>query len=145
MIAVTAAADGELDACLVGFHCQCSIEPRRYAVWLSKRNRTYRVARGATVLGVHLLADDQRELAVRLGGVSADDDGDKLDGIPRRRHDSGAVILDECRAWFAGRVVGYVPGGDHRGFILEPVDADGAAFSPLRLAEVVDIDPGHDP
>jgi flavin reductase (DIM6/NTAB) family NADH-FMN oxidoreductase RutF len=145
MIAVTASADDEVDACLVGFHCQASIAPRRYAVWLSKRNHTYRLARRATVVGVHLLGADQRALAAQLGGVSLDDDAGKLDGIPRRRHPSGAVLLTECTAWFAGAVVGYVPGGDHRGLILEPLAASAARLTALRLGDVVDIDPGHDP
>ena len=42
---VVTAADGDDRAgCLVGFATQCSIDPPRFGVWLSKLNRTYRVA-----------------------------------------------------------------------------------------------------
>jgi hypothetical protein len=36
-------------------------------------------------------------------------------------------------------------GGDHVGLLAEPIDASVAdGFAPLRLADVRDIDPGHD-
>jgi flavin reductase (DIM6/NTAB) family NADH-FMN oxidoreductase RutF len=46
LVVVTAAQAQEKAGCLVGFHCQSSIEPSRYCVWLSKANHTYRVALG---------------------------------------------------------------------------------------------------
>ena len=56
MYVVTAAAARERAGCLVGFAGQCSIEPERHMVWISKANHTYRVATAAGHLGVHLLA-----------------------------------------------------------------------------------------
>ncbi len=53
MLIVTATADGEQAGCLVGFAAQCSIDPLRFMVWLSKKNRTYRVASRSQVLVVH--------------------------------------------------------------------------------------------
>ena len=50
MCVVTAASGTERSGCLVGFSAQCSIEPARYAVWLSKANHTYGVARAVEVL-----------------------------------------------------------------------------------------------
>ena len=38
MIVVTTASAGERAGCLVGFHTQSSIDPERFAVWLSKAN-----------------------------------------------------------------------------------------------------------
>ena len=35
MVVVTVAVGDERDGCLVGFHSQSSIDPRRYVVWLS--------------------------------------------------------------------------------------------------------------
>lgn len=145
MIAVTAAGDGdELDACLVGFHSQASIDPPRYVVWMSNANRTSAIARNADVLGIHLLRRDQHKLAQRLGSVTQDDEPNKLAGIEMTTHASGAVVLERCSAWFAGRVVDRFDGGDHRGFLLEPVDAAcPASFDPLRLHAASDIDAGH--
>jgi flavin reductase (DIM6/NTAB) family NADH-FMN oxidoreductase RutF len=58
MVIVTAAANGERSGCLVGFHSQCSIEPLRWAVWISRVNHTWPVARAARVLGVHFPSVD---------------------------------------------------------------------------------------
>ena len=57
MFVVTAVdpGTGARAGCLVGFATQTSIEPFRFLVCLSRRNRTYRVARAATVLAVHVL------------------------------------------------------------------------------------------
>ncbi|GAA2770776.1 hypothetical protein GCM10019017_11360 [Streptomyces showdoensis] len=55
MYVVTAASPGGRGGCLVGFASQCSIDPPRFVVWLSTANHTYRVARAAEHLTVHLL------------------------------------------------------------------------------------------
>jgi flavin reductase (DIM6/NTAB) family NADH-FMN oxidoreductase RutF len=118
MCVVTAAADGDRAGCLVGFACQCSIEPVRYAVWLSKANRTYRVARAASRLAVHLLTREQRGLAELFGGET----GDRTDKFARarwREEAGGAVVLE----WGARE------------------DTDGAPL--LRLSDAASISPGH--
>ena len=58
MFVVGAAVDGDADACLVGFTSQCSIDPRRFAVFLSKANHTYELARRASTLVVHRIRPD---------------------------------------------------------------------------------------
>ena len=69
MIIVTTRAGDEVDGCLVGFSTQCSIDPTRYLVCLSKRNNTYRIARAASTLVVHMLHDDDDDRALaRLFG-----------------------------------------------------------------------------
>jgi flavin reductase (DIM6/NTAB) family NADH-FMN oxidoreductase RutF len=55
MFVVTTRAGDQLGGCLVGFTSQVSIRASRFLVGLSKRNHTYRVARRATHLAVHLL------------------------------------------------------------------------------------------
>src|SRR6478735_1115661 len=72
MFIVTAAAAGtggrvDRSGCLVGFATQCSIEPERLLVCLSKKNHTYQVARTAVALGVHVPGARQRELAELFG------------------------------------------------------------------------------
>ncbi|EHN78246.1 oxidoreductase [Streptomyces coelicoflavus ZG0656] len=146
MCVVTAAAGGRRAGCLVGFSSQCSIRPVRYAVWISDVNRTFRVARLADVLAVHLLARDQRETAELFGGRSGDD-VDKFRRVRWREAYGGAVVLEDAEAWFVGRVVERTPGGDHVGFVLEPVEwgvRGRTAGGPLlRLADARTIRPGH--
>jgi flavin reductase (DIM6/NTAB) family NADH-FMN oxidoreductase RutF len=144
MVVVTVAAAAERNGCLVGFHCQCSIDPPRYAVWLSKANRTYELAARATHLAVHVLGDDQHELAERFGGQTGDE-VDKLAGCDWTPGPSGVPLLDAAPGRFVGRIVERVTDdGDHVCVVIEPVGAAGAAPAHvLRLSMADDIDPGH--
>ncbi|MFJ8196687.1 flavin reductase family protein [Streptomyces sp. NPDC096152] len=146
MYLVTAAADGERAGCLVGFAAQCSIRPTRFMVWLSKANRTFRVAERADRLGVHLLTREQHALAALFGGRTADDGVDKFAEADWTRAGSGAVVLPDTPAWFVGRVVRRLDAGDHVGFELDPVESGGRADlggPSLRLSDCLDITPGH--
>ncbi|MFJ1732656.1 flavin reductase family protein [Streptomyces sp. NPDC088254] len=154
MCVVTAAAGGERAGCLVGFAAQCSMRPVRFAVWLSKVNRTYRVARNAEFLAVHLLTPRQYGLAELFGGETGDE-VDKFAGVRWSEGHGGAVVLDDSCAWFVGRVERRVDAGDHVGFFLEPVQSGGGAEAGdeeggarergtlLRLSDALTIDPGH--
>ncbi|MCS0602624.1 flavin reductase family protein [Streptomyces sp. LP11] len=146
MCVVTAVADGERAGCLVGFASQCSIHPPRFTVWLSKANRTYRVARAAHHLAVHLLTPDQRGLAELFGGESGDDT-DKFARVPWHEGPGGTAVLTDAAAWFAGTVLHRTDGGDHVGFLLDPLhaeatDRDGPL---LRLSDTHGIEAGHAP
>ncbi|MFE2537975.1 flavin reductase family protein [Streptomyces sp. NPDC059371] len=146
MYVVTAEADGERAGCLVGFASQCSIRPVRFMVWLSKANRTYRVAEHAERLAVHLLRRDQDRLA-RLFGAETGDRTDKFTDVPWHPGPGGSLILDEAPAWFVGRVENRIDGGDHVGFLLAPEAAAencaGSRIPLLTLNDTHDITPGH--
>lgn len=145
MLIVTAAADGERAGCLVGFSTQTSIDPPRFLVCLSKRNRTFRVATGASALVVHFLSEEDRELA-RLFGGETGDDVDKFEGCEWRPGPDGAPVLEACGNWFAGTVVERLDAGDHVGFLLEPVQASKRhPFRPFPFRRARRIDPGHEP
>jgi flavin reductase (DIM6/NTAB) family NADH-FMN oxidoreductase RutF len=145
MYVVTAAAGGERAGCLVGFASQCSLRPVRFVVWLSELNHTFRVARNAEVLAVHLLTREQHELAERFGG-STGDDTEKFRRVRLREAYGGALVLEDAPAWFVGRIVTRAGGGDHIGFVLDPVEWGGrdSRDAPLlRLSDALDIAPGH--
>src|ERR687893_1077083 len=145
MCVVTAVAGGERAGCLVGFHAQCSIDPPQHAVWLSKANHTYRVAILAGHLGVHLLTEDDHELAKRFGTLSGDDT-DKFAGLDLDTGPEGVPLLARCPHRLVVRRVAVLDvGGDHVCFVTEPVEATSTGrFRPLRLAAVTDLDPGHE-
>ncbi|MEU4067048.1 flavin reductase [Streptomyces wedmorensis] len=68
MYVVTATADdGERAGCPIGFASQSSIRPARFTVWLSRADRTHRVACRASYLTVHLLTTEHRETARLFG------------------------------------------------------------------------------
>src|SRR2546423_12427951 len=77
MLVVTVTAAGERAGCLVGFSTQCSIDPARFMVCLSDKNRTFRLAQHADALAVHFLPVTGIDLA-RLFGSETDDEVDKF-------------------------------------------------------------------
>ena len=143
MYVVTAASGGERDGCLVGFATQCSIHPPRFLVCLSVKNRTFRIARTAPALGVHLVGDDQHDLAELFGSETADE-VDKLAAWPWREGPEGVPVLEDVGNLFVGRVLARIDLGDHVGHLLEPIAArhDGDADA-LGFQEARNIDAGH--
>ncbi|MFF9765638.1 flavin reductase family protein [Streptomyces sp. NPDC053086] len=143
MCVVTAVAGDERAGCLVGFASQCSIQPPRFVVWLSKANHTYRVARTAQHLTVHLLTRDQRDLAELFGGETGDE-VDKFARLDWREGPVGSAVLDGAAAWFVGTVLHRIDGGDHVGHVLDPVEwGEGPDGPLLRLSDAVTIEAGH--
>ena len=147
MVVVTATVGSESDGCLVGFHSQCSIDPPRYAIWMSVANRTTALVVRAGVVAVHALSADQHDLAELFGGTSADDaDGvDKLASVRWSPGPDEVPVLGDAAACFVGRVTAtHEVGGDHLCVVLEPLSVPASApFEPLRMAQVEDVEPGH--
>jgi flavin reductase (DIM6/NTAB) family NADH-FMN oxidoreductase RutF len=142
MFVVAAAADGDVDACLVGFTCQCSIEPPRFAVFLSKANRTYELACRAEVLVAHRLRADQHDLAEHFGGITSYEEPGKLAECGWRRGPEGTPVLDGCD-WFAGRISERVDTGDHVAFVLVPFAGECTVISQLGSQEALGIEAGR--
>jgi flavin reductase (DIM6/NTAB) family NADH-FMN oxidoreductase RutF len=143
MFIVTTRDGAQLAGCLVGFGSQSSIDPPRFLVCLSHRNHTYRVARQARNLAVHLVPRQAEELAELFGGCS----GDEVDKFARCVWQPGPgelPILQDCGNWFVGRILDRLDLGDHTGFLLDPVAAhrtEGNRFLPFHRARR--IEPGH--
>lgn len=145
MVVVTAAADGERAGCLVGFTTQCSIEPARFLVCLSKKNRTFRVAQHARTLAVHFLSSADDELA-RLFGEQTGDEVDKFAQCEWNAGPDGVPIVTGGRGWICGPVLDRVDLGDHVGFVLDVGDAaaPGAGEEQLGFQHVTDLQAGHE-
>ena len=141
---MTTAVDDELTGCLIGFATQCSIHPPRFLACLSKQNHTLQLARRAAVLAVHVIDEQNRDLAELFGGET----GDEIDKFAQVRWHSahGVPILDDCDRWFAGSVLEQHDLGDHVGFLLAPLDTEqhGRAEQ-LTFQQARDIEPGHKP
>ncbi|MBV9487281.1 MAG: flavin reductase [Frankiaceae bacterium] len=145
MFVVTTRHGDERSGCLVGFASQVSINPRRFLVGLSNKNHTYRVAREAERLAVHVLDRDDRSLA-ELFGTQTGDEVDKFAACDWTDGPEGVPVLSAAPAWFSGRILGHDRLGDHEGFLIEPDSAyvaDGD-LSLLTFAEVSDLEPGHE-
>jgi flavin reductase (DIM6/NTAB) family NADH-FMN oxidoreductase RutF len=147
MFVVTTAAGDERAGCLIGFASQVSIDPPRFLVCISDKNRTFRVAcaQQARVLAVHFVPEDEEELAELFGGET----GDQIDKFARcewRPGPDGVPILSGLENWFAGRVLERVDFGDHCGFLLEPIEGQaGRGQATLTFRRAKRIEPGHEP
>ncbi len=146
MVLVTTAVGTRRSGCLVGFSTQASISPPRFLALLSDQNHTYRLARRADALAVHLLGPDDLPLARRFGGETTDE-VDKFAGCRWHEGPAGMPILNDCPGWFVGRILRRHRLGDHVGHLLAPIAAARtlAVPEPLRLHDVSDLEPGHEP
>ena len=145
MAVVTTTSQRERAGCLIGFHAQCSIEPNRYVVWLSKANHTLRVGVHARHFAVHFLGQSDVELA-RLFGTTSGDRVDKFARCDWTPSESGVPLLRSCPNWFTGDKVALLDeGSDHVCLVLEPTAvASAARLQPLRLSQVTHLRPGHE-
>jgi flavin reductase (DIM6/NTAB) family NADH-FMN oxidoreductase RutF len=146
MIVVTTVAGPVVGGCLVGFHTQSSINPPRYAVWLSKANHTFRVALQADVFALHFLDEANKDLA-EIFGTTTNDQVDKFDGCRWHPGPEGVPLLDGCATRSVMQKCGLVDdGGDHVCVVLEPVTCEvSGPYDPLMFSHVRDLDAGHDP
>jgi flavin reductase (DIM6/NTAB) family NADH-FMN oxidoreductase RutF len=144
MLIVTAEADGQRAGCLVGFATQCSIDPPRFLLCLSRRNHTFGVAARSGTLVTHVLGPEHRELASLFGEQT----GDEVDKFARCRWrpGPGGPVLEACQHWFAGRVLDRFEVGDHVAFLVEPAAAAaGRIGGQLSFQDVRRLRPGHPP
>jgi len=144
LVVVTTTNGRERGGCVVGFHAQCSIDPGRFVVWLSKANHTYRVSLQAEWFAVHFLTEADHEVARRFGTTTGDE-VDKFAEGGWQPAQGGVPLLDACPHYFVGRRVALLDeGSDHVCTVLEPVDvASPGAFRPLRHSDVTDLLAGH--
>lgn len=144
MFIVTVASAEDRDGCLVGFLTQASIRPPRLMVMLSKANRTYRVAQGASQLVVHFLHAGNRGLSELFGEQT----GDSIDKFSRCQWQAvtgiDVPVLRGTRGWVAGSILDRVDCGDHVGHLIDVVGARIDEPGPqLAFQAVKDMKPGH--
>jgi flavin reductase (DIM6/NTAB) family NADH-FMN oxidoreductase RutF len=145
MIVVSVASGADRAGCLAGFSTQCSIDPARYAVCISKRNRTAEIATRTEMMVIHFLRPGDDVLA-RLFGEQTDDEVPKFDRCAWLPGPGDTPVIAGCD-WFAGRIVQRVDVGDHMLHVLDVLD-EGSSMSAragqLGFQAVRDLDSGHD-
>lgn len=144
MLIVTAAAEGRRAGCLVGFSTQCSIDPLRFLLCISKRNATSQVARAASHLGVTFLTRQDRALASLFG----EETGDRVDKFSLCQWEpaaQGVPVPVGGAGYYIGAVMHRRGVGDHDAFLLEPVSAHTRIRGGVQLGfqDVRDMEPGH--
>ena len=144
MFIATVAAGDERAGCLIVFATQCSIHPARFLAGISDKNRTFRVARGAGSMAIHLVPESAAELAELFGGETGDE-VDKFERSAWRPGPDGVPLLDDCPNRFVGRILERIDFGDHVGVVLEPFFAEEDEQSgQLGFHRAKRIEPGHE-
>ena len=142
LLVVTTGED-EPAGCLVGFATPCSIEPRRFIVCISKVNHTFSAVERSGALALHLLREDQIELASLFG----EETGDMVAKFARcswHPGTTGVPVLDDCAAWIEGSIIGRFDAGDHEAILVQPLDGGGEAVSRvLTTQRSPQFRPGH--
>lgn len=144
MTIVTCAAGGVRAGCLVGFTTQCSMEPPRWWVCLSKANHTLAVAAEAGALAVHFPGVADMALA-RLFGSECGAEVDKFSRCAWRpwAGDGVTPLLDGVGRWLVGPVLAREDGGDHVGFLVEVAEAGFVEAPALTFQSARDLPPAH--
>ena len=129
------------DGCLIGFATQCSIDPPRFLACLSNKNRTYRLARDADHMALHVVPADRMDLAELFGGETGDE-VDKLERCEWTEGRGGVPLIAGC-PHLVGRILRSFDVGDHVAFELDVLELEGSA-PPLTFDRAKRIDPGHE-
>ncbi|WP_327358278.1 flavin reductase family protein [Streptomyces sp. NBC_01304] len=99
-------------------------EPPLVSFGIGTGSSSWPVISQAEYVGVHILAEDQQDLAATFARSGADRFAE-----PTRWHQGphGVPVLDGVLAWLVCRIVARVPAGDHRLVLAEVVvgDPDG--------------------
>jgi flavin reductase (DIM6/NTAB) family NADH-FMN oxidoreductase RutF len=135
--------DADMSGCLAGFVTQCSIDPPNFLVCISKVNHTLSVAEQSAGMGLHLLGEDQVDLA-RLFGEETGDLVDKFASVDWRLGSTGAPLLVDAAVSMEGQVLGHFSVGDHEAFLMRGVrSVAGGHRGLLTLRDAPPLRPGH--
>lgn len=142
-VVTTIAGDGERAGCVAGFVTQCSIDPSRFLICVSRANHTFGVVTRAAVVAVHLLGREQTDIA-SLFGEATGDTIDKFAAVAWHPGPRGVPLLDSCSAWLALGISGHLDVGDHLALLTYPLDGGpGTCDGVLTNREAPDLKPGH--
>lgn len=135
--------NGQRAGCVAGYVTQCSLDPARFLVCISKANYTYGVAKDSEALSLHLLGSRQHDLAVLFGHLTGDT-SDKFSQCEWATGETGAPLLRRCAAWMEGTVLAKHDVGDHVAFLVAPIDGGfGPEEGQLTVKQTTDIEAGH--
>lgn len=137
------APDEEMSGCLAGFVSQCSIDPPNFVACISRLNHTLGVAVRSSAMGLHLLGQDQLDMA-RLFGEETGDVVDKFADVDWRIGTTGAPLLADVSLALEGTILGHFSVGDHEAFLVRAIRAVGGPGRGLLTHRTSPtLHPGH--
>lgn len=135
--------EGEMSGCLAGFVTQCSIHPPNFVACISQVNHTLGVAVRSPAMGLHLLGEDQLDMA-RLFGEQTGDVVDKFAAADWRLGTTGAPLLTDVSVALEAMILGHFSVGDHEAFLVRAVrSVAGPGRGLLTYRKSPRLHPGH--
>jgi len=118
VVAVAGRVDGRLVGLAASSFTSVSVDPPLVSLSVARTSNTWPQLRGASEIGISVLADHHDTLCRQLAGTVAR----RFDDLALRTTPAGAVLLDEAVATFTCRVHQEVEAGDHVIVLLEVDD-----------------------
>jgi len=143
VVITTISEDGERSGCLAGFVTQCSIDPPRFLVCVSRVNHTFDTTRRARLLALHVLGADQVDMASHFGEQTGDS-VDKFVDVGWHPGLDGVPVLDDCAAWLIVEILDRFDVGDHQALLTGPREGGVGNRSGLLTVQTAPaLDAGH--
>ncbi len=142
VVAMIAEVDGVTHGLVASaFTVGVSIDPPLVSCAVQRTSSTWPVLRGAERIGVSVLAQEQGDLARRIGGR---DRAERFTGVSLRHTGSSARFIAGAPVWFECALHDELPAGDHTLALLRvhglgadpesrPLVFHGSAFRGLQL------------
>jgi flavin reductase (DIM6/NTAB) family NADH-FMN oxidoreductase RutF len=126
--ALCAIVDGHTVGMAASAFTGVSLQPPLVAVCLQRTSRTWQELRRAAHIGISVLSSGQDAQCRSLAGPA----GERFNGVPWNRTDSGAVVLRDAEAQFDCSLEREIDAGDHTIALLRVhATAVGQAIDPL--------------
>jgi flavin reductase (DIM6/NTAB) family NADH-FMN oxidoreductase RutF len=128
-IATSLDADSQPQGMTLSAFCSVSLDPPLVLVCADQSSNTHRAIQTSKVLGVSLLASEQRELSERF--ASKELEAVRFEGLDCSAGSSGCPRIPGALAWLDCRVVQSVAAGDHVIYVAEVERAELGSGAPL--------------
>lgn len=137
MYVVTSPAGEEHAAATITWLTQVSFDPPLLAMGVRPGSRLSEAVHASRVATIHLLSEDQQEIAKSFFAaptIDPDSEPPTIGGHPFEAGEHGARLLD-ARAWIAGRVIETLDcGGDHNLVVIEVEEiGEAGEVTPLTV------------
>ncbi len=131
---VTCRSENKINGLTVAWATQVSMNPSLLTIAVGKPGYGHELLTEGDHFVLHVLAEDQVDVAKNFGYVSGRDK-DKFEGVEWKTGYKGLPILEGCKAVIGCRKVNEVSAGDHTIFIGE---AEFSEVDDSKVAQVLD-------
>jgi flavin reductase (DIM6/NTAB) family NADH-FMN oxidoreductase RutF/DNA-binding GntR family transcriptional regulator len=130
VVVLTTVDGGERHGMTVSAITSLSLDPPMLLACLNSRSQTQQAIHRSGVFAVHILTEDQGDLAARFARP-AQGDQDRFAGLDTHPGTTGAPLISDVLAVIECRVAQEVTGGSHRIFLADALTASTRNAAPL--------------